>query len=270
MCFEPDAHPPELPAPIAGGAADGWSLVLEAADGNRLPAYVARPDGSKGGGASPEKERAPDGSGIVIIPDNRGLVPFYEELSLRFAEAGMRAIAIDLYARTAGVERRPDVDYREHSAQVTQAGVAADVAAAVRQLRSDEVGAGGALFTVGFCFGGRMSLLQGVESHGLAGVISFYGFPTGPSRNGTPAPADLADHYRSAVLALFGGADPAIAAESIRTFDEALDRAGVDHETVVYGGAPHSFFDRLQAEYADASTDAWNRMLGFVRRLSPA
>ena len=42
------------------------------------------------------------------------------------------------------------------------------------------------------------------------------------------------------------------------------DTAGVEHELVVYDGAPHSFFDRKQAEFADASDDAWRRVLAFV------
>jgi carboxymethylenebutenolidase len=258
MCFEPDAHPPGLPLAMAGGAADGRALILQADDGNRFPAYAALPRE----GTTPAA--VPPGTGIVIIPDNRGLVPFYEELALRFAEAGLRALAIDLYARTAGTERRPDTDYREHSAQTSQAGIAADVAAAVRFLRSNQMGASGALFTVGFCFGGRASLLQGIEPHGLAGVISLYGFPTGRAGNGSEAPADVADRYRAPVLALYGGADQGIPPEAVQEFDRALEQAGVEHESVTYPGAPHSFFDKRQDEHAAAAADAWGRMLGFM------
>jgi carboxymethylenebutenolidase len=45
---------------------------------------------------------------------------------------------------------------------------------------------------------------------------------------------------------------------------DQLERAGVDHEIVVYPGAPHSFFDRKQEEFAAASTDAWTRTLDFL------
>jgi carboxymethylenebutenolidase len=269
MCFDADAHPPELPFPLAGGAGDGRSLTLAADDGNGIPAYAAMPldevSAPRSGGA--EAAPVPPGTGIVVIPDIRGLVPFYEELALRFAEAGVRALAIDLYSRTAeSADRAPGFDDREHAGRTTRQGISADVAAAVRYLRSDELGATGALFTVGFCFGGRASLLQGTEPHGLAGVIGFYGFPTGGARNGSPAPADLAADYRTAVLALYGGEDRGIPPEAIETFDRALDAAGVDHESVVYPGAPHSFFDRHQAEYNEASADAWRRVLDFMSR----
>ena len=38
-------------------------------------------------------------------------------------------------------------------------------------------------------------------------------------------------------------------------------------EIVVYDGAPHSFFDRRQEEFAEASEDAWRRVLAFLSRL---
>jgi len=262
MCFDHDARPPDLPFPMAGGAADGRAVHLEAEDGNRFRAYAAVPTGPGG-----DDLATPAGTGIVVVPDIRGLVPYYEELALRFAEAGIHAVAVDLYARTAGTdERGPDFDGREHAGRTTQAGIAADVAAATRFLRSEATGAQGALFTVGFCFGGRASLLQGIESHGLAGVIGFYGWPVGASRNGSSAPADVANRFRCPVLALYGGADEGIPSHAIEAFDTELTRAGVEHESVVYPGAPHSFFDRKQEEHAEASADAWRRMLSFVAR----
>jgi carboxymethylenebutenolidase len=42
----------------------------------------------------------------------------------------------------------------------------------------------------------------------------------------------------------------------------------VEHEVVIYDGAPHSFFDRKQEEFADDSEDAWNRVLAFLERHS--
>jgi carboxymethylenebutenolidase len=63
-----------------------------------------------------------------------------------------------------------------------------------------------------------------------------------------------------------GGADAGIPIEEVRAFERALEEAGVEHEVVVYDGAPHSFFDRKQEEFADASEDAWKRTLDFIRR----
>ena len=48
-----------------------------------------------------------------------------------------------------------------------------------------------------------------------------------------------------------------------------MDKAGVPHEIVVYPGAPHSFFDRRQADHAQASADAWARVQEFISAYSP-
>jgi carboxymethylenebutenolidase len=66
------------------------------------------------------------------------------------------------------------------------------------------------------------------------------------------------------ILALQAGDDQGITAEDNAMFERALTDAGVEHELVTYGGAPHSFFDRKYEEFADASDDAWRRVLAFV------
>ena len=68
------------------------------------------------------------------------------------------------------------------------------------------------------------------------------------------------------VLALQAGADQNITAEDNEAFERALTDAGVEHELVVYDGAPHSFFDRKHEEFAADSEDAWNRVLAFLER----
>ncbi len=251
MCHQPGARPP-LP-PIAGGAeAAGQLLILQAVDGNDVAAYAATSGG-------------PGGSGIVVMPDVRGLHPFYMELAERFAEAGVHAVAVDYFGRTAGPEvRGDDFEYQPHLERTTPEGIAADVGAAVAHLRSEPGGAATKVFTVGFCFGGRNSFNQAAEDHHLAGVIGFYG-SLREWHDGDPnTPARRARHYRCPVLGMFGGADQSIAPEQIEEFRRALDHAGVPNEIVVYEGATHSFFDRRFDEFRDQSADAWRRALGFI------
>ena len=253
MCHEPDSSPP-IPA-ISGAAVTHRDLVLEASDGNRLAAFTASPD-------------APASVGIVVLPDVRGLYRFYEEVALRFAEQGHAAVAIDYFGRSAGPDKRDDdFEYMPHVEQTTQQGIQSDVAAAVAYLRSSEGGECTAVFTVGFCFGGRNSWLAAAGDHGLAGAIGFYGRP-GAGRDGSPGPSARAAELAAPILALMGGEDPGIPVADVTAFDEALSAAGVEHEVVVYPGAPHSFFDRKHEEFAEASADAWERTLAFVARYS--
>ena len=250
MCFDLDSRPP-LP-PIRGGALDAGRVRLTSRDGTTVPAYAARAD-------------EPSGAGIVIIPDVLGLHPYYEELTLRFAEAGVDAVAVDLYGRTAESPHRGEgFEHEPHVMQLAAPTVMEDVAAAVAHLRAAETGAPDRLYTTGFCLGGRISFLQAAAGLGLTGVIGLYGWPVGPHRSGLPSPAEEAPRFACPVLAIYGGADKGIPPEVREAFHRALDAASVEHRTVVCDGAPHSFFDRKAAEFADASAAAWDEMLRFM------
>jgi carboxymethylenebutenolidase len=250
MCFEFDSLPP-IPV-IAGAAVAHEDLTLTAADGATFAAFFAQPD-------------SPGGAGVVILPDVRGLYHFYEELALRFAEREIAALAIDYFGRTAGVGKRgEDFPYPEHVEQTTPEQVQLDVGAAVAHLRDAGCRA---VFTVGFCFGGRHSWLAAAAGHALAGSIGFYGRP-GIGRDGAPGPTQRADELAAPILGLMGGDDPGIPPEDVAEFERALAAAGVEAEVVVYPGAPHSFFDRKYEAFAQESDDAWRRTLAFVERNS--
>ena len=251
MCFELDSVPP-IPA-IRGAAVSHEDLILDTRDGNRFAAFAAAPED-------------PTTVGVVILPDVRGLYRFYEEVALRLAERGFAAAAFDYFGRTAGVAKRDDDwDYMEHVGKTTPEGVQADVGAVVEYLRSKGATT---IFTLGFCFGGRNSWLAAAGGHGLAGAIGFYGRP-GEGRDATPGPTQRAGELEAPVLALQAGADQNITAEDNVAFERALADAGVEHEVVTYEGAPHSFFDRKQDEFAAASEDAWARVLSFIETHGP-
>lgn len=252
MCFDLDSHPPIVP--IAGGALDSERLVLTAADGNRSLGFQAR-------------AAEPTGAGIVILPDVRGLHPYYEELALRFAEHGVDALAIDYFGRTAGIDtpRDDSFDYRPHVEASTWDDLQADIRAAAAELRSADDGRVRSLFTIGFCFGGQTAFMTATLGLELAGVIGFYGPPNRPRPQGIPAPVESVATMEGPILGLFGGADAGIPSEAIAAFDEALTTAGVDHRLITYPDAPHGFFDRKAAEFADASAAAWDEVLAFIR-----
>jgi carboxymethylenebutenolidase len=253
MCHEYDAHPPIRP--VTGAAVDHRDLVLTADDGNMFLAYEAF---SEGGG----------NTGVVVLPDVRGIYPFYKELAVRLAEAGHDAVTIDYFGRTAGRHARSeDFPYQDHVAQTTFEGVRLDVAAAVELLREDKPDC--RIFTLGFCFGGSSSWQQAANGHGLAGVIGFYGVPARENRPlGARSAIALTPEMECPVLALIGGDDPSIPPEMVAEFDQALTKAGVEHEIKVYPDAPHSFFDRTQERFVAESADAWERVLAFIDRNS--
>jgi carboxymethylenebutenolidase len=248
MCYDDNARPP-LP-PIAGGATQGDDLVLTAEDGNRFAAYLATPVGQAH-------------ARVLILPDVRGLHYFYKELAERFAEQGVTALALDYFGRTAGLTARDDsFEYMPHVQQMRFDSFQQDVRAALARLGETET-VSRPTFTVGFCMGGTLSFMTGTQDLDLAGVIGFY---AGMSRDfgsgGTLL--DRASQIKYPVLALFGGADAGIPAEQVERFDRELDIAGVEHRVITYRGAPHSFFDRRAADFAEASADAWTQVLDFI------
>ncbi|MDQ3705363.1 MAG: dienelactone hydrolase family protein [Chloroflexota bacterium] len=248
MCYDDKARPP-MP-PTTGGQVRTEDLVLTAADGNSFAAFLAEPSN-------------PSGAQIVIYPDVRGLHGFYKDLALRFAETGVRALAIDYFGRTAGLTARDDsFEFMPHVQQLTVPTFFQDVRAALDYLGQGHA-AGRATFVVGFCMGGSLVLLSATQDFNLAGGIAFY---AGMTRDfgGYGTALQHADQVKYPVLGLFGGADAGIPVAQVEELDARLDQSRAPHEIVIYPDAPHSFFDRKATDYAEASADAWRRMLLFI------
>jgi carboxymethylenebutenolidase len=216
-------------------------------DGTKFGAYFAR-------------AAKPTGAGMVVMPDVRGLHHFYKELAQRFAEAGIDAVAIDYFGRTAGIgDRAEDFEFMPHVEKTKPDSIRDDVAAAVAYLKSKDGGAVKSVFTVGFCFGGSSSWNQSAGGHGLNGAIGFYGRP----ERSEPFMSKM----KSPLLMLVAGAD-FTPQEAFHDFDRKLTEAKVPHEMHIYEGAPHSFFDRSFDQWKDAGDDAWRRILAFVKQHS--
>lgn len=259
MCVPHDARPPI--AAIAGAAVDTEDLTLESGDGTKFAAFAARSE-------------KPNGAGMVVMPDVRGLFTFYEELALRFAEAGINAVTIDYFGRTAGVSKRndPEWNFMEHVLKTRPETVTKDVAAAVAYLRSPAGGSCSSVFTIGFCFGGSSSWNQSAGGHGLAGAIGFYGHPgrviqqmvSPDGGKDITTTMQLVPKMEAPILALQAGADQMITQADTDKFKAALDAKGIPNDMKTYPGAPHSFFDRTYEEHKEASADAWQKVLAFV------
>jgi carboxymethylenebutenolidase len=239
MCFTGDQYPP-LP-PRSSDVGSHGPTHLTAADGTVLAAYEAVP-------------ATPRGASLVLLPDIRGLHPYYTDLAVACATAGLDTVAIDPYARTAKTDDRSEqFDFAAHSKALTHQQVAVDAEAAAQRLRSRSAAP---VFTLGFCKFGGESWRLAASATGFAGCIGFYGKPE--------AAQDAIGQMRSPVLVLAAGADRSTTPEQNAAFAQAMSAAEVEHRMVTYEGAPHSFFDRGFAEWEDACADAWRQILGFI------
>ena len=244
MCYDAAAIPPVPPS--ASTTVSSSSVILTSADGTEFAGYLARPERSTG-------------VGVLVLPDNRGLSRFYEQLTVRLAEAGHPALSYDYFGRSAGLhyhDRPGNFPVREHFAKTGRETLEADLLAAAATLR----GECDRMVALGFCFGGRWAFFASAAKYGMAGVIGFYGVPGIAGPYG-PGPTQHAAELSAPILGLFGGADEGIPVSEVAAFCRALGAAGVPHEIVTYPEAGHGFFEAGQ----DAATcaDAWQRVLEF-------
>jgi carboxymethylenebutenolidase len=248
MCHDHDSRPPAPPR--TGEVRERGVLTLTASDGTEFSAAYAAPA---------EAPRV----GVVILPDVRGLHPYYVALAERFAETGAVTVAIDYFGRTAGVAeggvRGADFVFRPHVEALEPQHVDTDIAAAIDYLR-ERTEPGLPLVTVGFCLGGSMSWRQSGGDLDLAGCAGFYGKPS--------VVGDAAKRASRPTVMLIAGADRATPVEDQLALAETMRSAGAEVDAVVYDGAPHSFFDRAFDDWAEACADAWQHLLALTDRVA--
>jgi carboxymethylenebutenolidase len=249
MCHDQDSRPPAPPR--TGDVAERGVLTLTSADGTEFSAAYAAP-------------AAQPGVGVVVLPDVRGLHPYYVALAERFAEAGAATVAIDYFGRTAGLcdesgTRAEDFGWKELIPKTSEAGIDADITAAIGYLRS-RTRADLPVVTVGFCFGGSHSWRQSGGDLDLAGCAGFYGKPS--------VVGAAADRAHLPVVMLIAGADAATPVADQLALADTMRAAGADVDAVVFDGAPHSFFDRAFGEWEAACRDAWEHVLALTDRVA--
>ena len=222
--------------------------ALTAADGNELAAFLATPD-------------EPAATGVVILPDVRGLYRFYEELALRFAERGHRRAS---RSTTSAAPPEPRSATTTSSTCRTSSRRPTTASRPTREPRSSSCAS-----SVHLDLHRRLLLrrprswVAAASGHGLAGAVGFYGRPRASGaaaerrRSAPPRWRARSSRCRRATTRT---SPPRTTPRSSRR----STAAGVEHEVVTYDGAPHSFFDRKYEEFADASADAWRRTLEFI------
>ncbi|HEX5097263.1 MAG TPA: dienelactone hydrolase family protein, partial [Acidimicrobiia bacterium] len=196
----------------------------------------------------------PDPKGAVLVcHENRGLTPHFYDVVGRLAQAGYAAMCVDLVSEEGGTASMDEGAVQGALGGAPEDRLVGDLQAGIHELQTRAPGV--KVGTVGFCFGGSMvwNLLNAGEDR-IVAAVPFYG----------PAPADPdfsgAD---AAVLAIYGELDSRVNA-SQESVSQALDAAGLTHETKVYPGADHAFFNDTGPRYNEAAAkDAYDRLLAW-------
>ena len=193
--------------------------------------------------------------GVVVIHENRGLNPYVEDVARRLASAGFLAFAPDALFPLGGYPGNDD-DGRTMQRQRDGAEMRADFLAAVSYL-AGHPDCDGKVGSVGFCFGGGMSMYLAVNSPELDAAVAFYG------RH--PAAED-AEKINVPLMIHHGALDERVNA-GWPVFETALKGAGVDYEEYMYEDANHGFHNDTTPRYdEDAAALAWSRTIGFFEK----
>jgi carboxymethylenebutenolidase len=239
------------------------TVHLRGAGGDEIEAYQAVPlDGGPRGGSY---------GGVVVIHHMPGYDEGTKEITRRFAAAGYAAVCPNLYTREA-----PGADPDDAAATARANGgvpddrLVGDVAGAAAHLRALP-GANGKVATIGYCSGGRQSVLAALSTDLDAAVDCYGAFVTGTPPEGFPLQVspltDRLGELRCPVLGLFGAEDKYPSPEHVAEFEAALQRLGKEHEFHSYEGAGHSFFSTDRPAYRpEAATDGWQRIFAFFAR----
>jgi len=211
-----------------------------------LPGYLAKP--ATGSGPWPT---------VIVIQEWWGLDQQTRSIADRFAANGYLAFAPDLYH--GELAALGDGDKAMSLVQKYGPGAPADLQNLYDALKKDP-DCNGKLGSVGFCFGGRMSLALGI-SRPLDAICTFYG-------GGMQQVFDQLGAIKCPVLGLFGDQDVSIPVGTVEQFDLLLDKIGVEHEVIVYPNSGHAFFrDSDGTVYRpEAARDAWEKVTKFFQK----
>ncbi|MFI2008681.1 dienelactone hydrolase family protein [Streptomyces jumonjinensis] len=235
------------------------TVTLTGHGGDRIEAYSARPltPGPLGG--------------VVVIHHMPGYDRATKEIVRRFAAEGYAALCPNLYSREApGAAPEEAAAIARARGGVPDERLVGDVAGAVRELRgltsSDQ-----RVATVGYCSGGRQSLLAACRLD-LQAAVDCYGafaarrppedFPLAVTPV-TPLLGDLS----CPLLGLFGAEDATPSPEETAELAAALTAEGKEYEFHTLDGAGHAFFAVDRPRYRpEPALEGWRLLLDFLAR----
>jgi carboxymethylenebutenolidase len=217
---------------------------LPNANGPEVRAYVARP-------STPGPHPA-----VIMIHEFWGLRDDIVGKAEALAEEGYLVVAPDMF-RGSTASWVPRAIYQVVTTPPEQINTDLDAVfawlATQPEVQADRIG------IMGFCFGGRTSLLYSLHNDRLAATVILYGslITEAEQLKALPGP----------VLGIFGGADNSIPVEEVRAFESALTVAGVPNEVTIYEGQPHAFVTSIEAiRQGGVQGQAWAQVLSFFKQ----
>jgi carboxymethylenebutenolidase len=205
-------------------------------------AYLARPKGDA---------KLP---GVIVIHENRGLVPHIKDVNRRVALEGFLAVAPDALSPLGGTPEDTN-EARSLMRKLDSQATVKNYVAAVKYLKT-QPRSSGKVGCIGFCWGGGVTNQVAVNSADLTAAVPFYG--------SQPEDEDVPE-IKASLLLHYGSLDERIN-KGIPAFEAALKKASKDYRMYMYEGAAHAFFNDTGSRYnKEAAQLAWERTIAFLK-----
>ncbi len=224
--------------------------------GHTIEAYLAEP-----------RDEGPHG-GVVVIHHMPGYDEATKEITRRFAAHGYLAICPNLYSREAP-GASPDDAAATARAQggVPDSRLVGDVGGAAQRLRSI-ASSNGRVGTIGYCSGGRQSVLAACSLKLEAAVDCYGAFVVGNPPEGFPLKIGSLEErlpeLGCPLLGLFGAEDSHPSPAEVKTLEGLLESAGKTFSFHTFEDAGHGFFAVDRPSYRpEAATQGWQLLWDF-------
>lgn len=251
---------------VPGAVLDPNAVVGETVtfncDGATVDAYLARPRSGNSNGA------------IIVIHEAFGPVEHIFDLARRFANLGYDAIAPNLYCRVGAPNPTEMSSVMEKMFGVADNQVVRDLEATADYVRALP-GATGKVGCIGFCSGGRQTLLFACSSTKVDAAVDCWGgmIDKAGGMDGTPTPQrpraiiDMLSGVACPVY-LVGGEEDQMPPPAVLTEAKArLDAAGKNARLDVFAGAGHAFLADYRDSYREGPAhELWPKIVEFFAK----
>jgi carboxymethylenebutenolidase len=236
-----------ISAAVVSGAGAPKTETVEFKSGNdTISGFLATPDAPGVHGA------------IIVIHEWWGLNDWVKEQTVKFAELGFVALAVDLYRGKVATDANQAHELMRGLPQdrgVQDLKAAYAYLAARKDVKPDRIG------SVGWCMGGGLSIQLAVhEPHLRACVVNYGALPTDPN--------DI-QQINATVMGNFGEEDHGITVADVDAFKKAMANANRTFDIKEYPGAGHGFENPNNKDgyRPEAAADAWTRSINFLKFL---
>lgn len=195
--------------------------------------------------------------GVVLIHEWWGLNQNIKNMAHDLAEEGFVALAVDLYNGKVATESS---DARKYATEVrnNMDSALSHMKSAVEFLRANEFVVSDSVGSMGWCFGGGMSMQLSLNDN-LEATVIYYG--------NLETDKEALSRIDWPILGIFGEEDRSITVESVNEFVTSLDELGIENEIYIYEGVGHAFANPSNPGHDPESTeDAWMKTVSFLNK----